>query len=320
MVNALNLMSEAIGPRDDILTQLLRLLQIEGTLTSCMRLESPWGIRSDFASERFSFHLIGRGECHLIIGNDPPVKLQQGDLVFFPTGSAHSLLDHPTTKALSIEEVLSDQQWLGNSSSGESTTSERSILICGAYSYRSDVSLPLIEALPQALILRSDSEDKAIRDLIELVIQEAVAPLLGSALATNRLLDALLVYSLRQWIRKKTDIDQTWLSAFYDRQLGPVIQAIHQTPSRLWTVDDMARLAGSSPSSLTRRFKAVVGEAPLAFVTRWRMALASELLRGGHSINTVAERVGYEDRFAFAKAFKRVRGVTPGRMISSEQV
>jgi len=318
MVNALNLMSEPIGSRDDILTQLLRLLQIEGALTSCMRLKSPWGIRSDFPSKRFSFHMIGRGECYLMIGNDPPVKLQQGDVVFFPTGSAHSLLDHPTTEALSIEEVLNDYQWRGNSTSNESTAIDNSILICGAYSYRSDVSFPLIEALPRALILRSDSEDKAIRDLIELVIQEAVAPLLGSTLATNRLLDALLVYTLRQWIRQKIDIDQTWISVFYDRQLGPVIQAIHQTPSQLWTVDDMARLAGSSPSSLTRRFKAIVGEAPLAFVTRWRMTLAAELLRGGHSIDTVAERVGYEDRFAFAKAFKRVRGVTPGKMISSE--
>ena len=68
-----------------------------------------------------------------------------------------------------------------------------------------------------------------------------------------------------------------------------------------------------SRSAFSARFKEVVGEAPLEYLTRWRMYLASRLLRNGKSkLYDVSKQVGYDSDGAFSKAFKRVLGVTPG--------
>jgi transcriptional regulator GlxA family with amidase domain len=64
---------------------------------------------------------------------------------------------------------------------------------------------------------------------------------------------------------------------------------------------------------LARRFRTLVGEAPLTYLTRWRMTVAARLLRETDlPIESVAARVGYGSPFAFGKAFKRSIGIAPG--------
>jgi transcriptional regulator GlxA family with amidase domain len=68
-----------------------------------------------------------------------------------------------------------------------------------------------------------------------------------------------------------------------------------------------------SRSAFALRFKELVGESPLEYLTRWRMHQASRWLRDGKSkLLEVAKQVGYDSDGAFNKAFKRVLGVTPG--------
>ncbi|XXS91663.1 helix-turn-helix domain-containing protein [Sorangium sp. So ce362] len=79
------------------------------------------------------------------------------------------------------------------------------------------------------------------------------------------------------------------------------------------TRKSLAREAGLSRAAFARRFTAELGEPPLAYLTRWRMGLASRiLLQGEASLAEVARRVGYESEFAFRRAFKRNRGGGPG--------
>lgn len=57
-----------------------------------------------------------------------------------------------------------------------------------------------------------------------------------------------------------------------------------------------------------------MGEAPLQYVTRWRMYRAVELLRSSNlPPREVAERVGYDSETAFSKAFKRQIGQPPNQ-------
>jgi AraC-like DNA-binding protein len=58
----------------------------------------------------------------------------------------------------------------------------------------------------------------------------------------------------------------------------------------------------------------MVGEAPLAYVTRWRLTLAARLLADSSTpIAAIAGRVGYESEFAFNRAFSRQHGLAPGQ-------
>ena len=79
-------------------------------------------------------------------------------------------------------------------------------------------------------------------------------------------------------------------------------------------MEDLAREAGASRTVLAERFNAVLGQAPIEYVTSWRMQLAAERIRSSNdSFAAIAADVGYVSEAAFNRAFKRVTGVTPGR-------
>jgi AraC-like DNA-binding protein len=92
------------------------------------------------------------------------------------------------------------------------------------------------------------------------------------------------------------------------------LYVVHRDPAHPWTVPELSEIAGVSRATLARRFTATVGEAPLTYVTRWRMLTAARLLRDTDiSLAAIARRVGYASEFAFAKAFKREYGSAPGQ-------
>ncbi|HEU4411847.1 MAG TPA: helix-turn-helix transcriptional regulator [Polyangiaceae bacterium] len=80
----------------------------------------------------------------------------------------------------------------------------------------------------------------------------------------------------------------------------------------------LADAAGLSRAAFARRFADAVGQPSLAYVTSRRMDVAAQLLRDRRlSLAEVASTVGYDSEFAFSRAFKRERGVTPGRFRAS---
>ena len=80
-----------------------------------------------------------------------------------------------------------------------------------------------------------------------------------------------------------------------------------------WTVESLAEAAGMSRSAFAARFKELLGQTPLEYVTGWRMQRAMRLLaQRDKKLIDVARSVGYESDAAFSKAFKRVVGVSPG--------
>jgi AraC-like DNA-binding protein len=87
---------------------------------------------------------------------------------------------------------------------------------------------------------------------------------------------------------------------------------LHREPERAWTVEELAREVALSRLALAERFAALVGEPPIQYLARWRLALAAQALRAGEdAIARVAERSGYESNAAFSRAFKREFGVGP---------
>jgi AraC-like DNA-binding protein len=71
-----------------------------------------------------------------------------------------------------------------------------------------------------------------------------------------------------------------------------------------------------SRSAFAARFKGLLGQAPLEYVTVWRMQKAMQLLQQRDTkLTDVARSVGYESGVAFSKAFKRVVGASPGKYL-----
>lgn len=95
-------------------------------------------------------------------------------------------------------------------------------------------------------------------------------------------------------------------------QIRRVLQAIHEKPQHDWSLDALARHGGLSRSVLAERFKAIVGQPPIDYLTRVRMARAARMLETSDlSVADVAFRVGYQSDASFHKAFRRMMGTSP---------
>jgi AraC-like DNA-binding protein len=103
-----------------------------------------------------------------------------------------------------------------------------------------------------------------------------------------------------------------WLAGVNDRIVGAALKAMHGRPAHAWTLEELAREAGSSRSVLAERFQQLVGSSPMQYLGQWRMLLATHLLcRSNAPLAHIAEEVGYQTDTAFSRAFRREFGAPP---------
>jgi AraC-like DNA-binding protein len=156
---------------------------------------------------------------------------------------------------------------------------------------------------------------------IHALIEEANALRLGKSIVLTRLADVLVVLVIRAWVADPANEARGWLRALRDQPITAALTHMHTAPHQSWTVARLAREVAMSRSAFSARFSELVGEPPLRYLTRWRMQVAARLLRTtALSMHEVAERVGYESGVAFSKAFKRERGINPGRFQRDQAV
>lgn len=147
---------------------------------------------------------------------------------------------------------------------------------------------------------------------VAVLAEEIVRDAPGQQVMLDRLLDVLLVSTLRRWFTGLAEEAPAWFRASDDPIVGPAVRALHDDPARTWTVAELGREVGVSRALLARRFSAVMGEPPMSYLTSWRLALAADLLLDpGATLGSVAPRVGYASPYALSTAFRRVRGATP---------
>ena len=180
------------------------------------------------------------------------------------------------------------------------------VVVCG---YRPrDGGARLAAALPPVAVVEPDAPDCVA--LLRLLAREAGRG--GSAVVRDRLLDLLLACTLDCWAASRGPGRPGWSVALVDPVVGPALAAMHADPARRWTVAELAALGGAGRAAFAKRFRELVGSAPLAYLRSWRMAMAAEHLADPDvTIEAVARRVGYSDAFSFSAAFKRERGVAP---------
>ena len=67
-----------------------------------------------------------------------------------------------------------------------------------------------------------------------------------------------------------------------------------------------------SAAYISKKFKKERGETLVSFITKFRLEKSKELIRNtNHSLNTVAEMVGFSHIRTFNRVFKKQEGITP---------
>ena len=95
------------------------------------------------------------------------------------------------------------------------------------------------------------------------------------------------------------------------RRVAPV-GVFHLCPHAGVAEIELGRHVGLSRSALHERFSQLLGQAPMQYLSAWRMQVASGLLRDSNApVAAIAAEVGYDSEAAFSRAFKRLVGAPP---------
>ena len=91
----------------DVLSDVLRAVQLRGSLYFFTEFSSPWGVCVPRYGRVARFHLVLRGSCWVRVdGEAEPAHLAAGDLILVPHGTGHELADAPGTPCLTVDRVL----------------------------------------------------------------------------------------------------------------------------------------------------------------------------------------------------------------------
>jgi AraC-like DNA-binding protein len=87
---------------------------------------------------------------------------------------------------------------------------------------------------------------------------------------------------------------------------------MHFGLDRNWSVESLAREASMSRSAFASKFRNVLGQTPLEYLTQWRMYKAGAMIRSNDmSFSEAASAVGYGSESSFSRVFRREMGVAP---------
>jgi AraC-like DNA-binding protein len=240
----------------------------------------------------------------------PPVQLHAGDCFLLTESRPFTLASELSlipVDALDVYRVTKQ----GIAHHGETTDF---FLIGGRFTFRVEAKL-LLGSLPPVVVVKGGSDQASVLHwALQQLAQELSTPSPGASLMTQHLGHMMLIQVLRRYLESPIDQPAGWLYALSDREINAAIEAVHLEPQRRWTVNDLALLAGVSRSTFALHFKRKVGLAPLEYVLRWRIQLATRALRSHDgSISSIAQSLGYESDSAFSNAFKRIMACSPQR-------
>jgi AraC-like DNA-binding protein len=317
----------------DALSETLRVVRLVGAIFINARFTAPWCYQSPRAdtvapilepgAERVViFHLITEGECYVELAGEPPVHLIAGDAIIFPQGDAHRMTSQPGLPPATggrLAEVLTRRPRQLAYGGGGATTR----LVCGYLACDARLAGMLLAGLP-ALVrvnVRGSSAGTWLEASVRYALAEARSPRPGGAGVLAKLSEVLFIEVLRLYMNEQGEGRTGWLAGVGDRIVGAALNALHKSPAHAWTLDELARTAGSSRSVLAERFQQLVGSSPMQYLTQWRMLLAANLLcRSNAPLATIAEDVGYQTDTAFSRAFRREYGAPPAAWRRSRSV
>ncbi|MCI3276097.1 AraC family transcriptional regulator [Streptomyces cylindrosporus] len=289
----------------DVVSDAISAVRIGQPSSNRLRVGGSWCTRLA-PYEGAGFHVVLAGGCWLLPdGGGEPVTLGAGDVVLLPHGAGHVLADAPgdTARAVPFEEMTRPAG--GNGREVE--------LLCGKYRLDHARVHPLLAELPQVVHLPNRvGAHPELRSAVDLLAREVDERRPGACLALPSLLDLLLIYMVRAWMTESAT--GSWPAVLSDPVTTAALRALHSDPAAPWTNDRLAAEAGVSRATLARRFTALVGRPPMAYLTWWRLTLAATRLRDTDApLAAVAREAGYGTPYALSHAFSREFGVTPGR-------
>jgi AraC-like DNA-binding protein len=292
----------------DLLSSVLRELRFESAAYRWLELGSPFSIGFDRPGLR-GVHIVAEGTCELVLHDGTSTVLTAGDVVILPRGDSHVLRSAAAAKPVSGYDLSVRSPGPEVKAGGGG---DRTVVVCGAFVV-GEPDHPALRGMPAVIHLPGTGgrPPEWVAALVDALRSEAFDGGPGSDLVMARLSDALLIRALRH---HSATVDRPgWLSGLADPGVAAALAAVHRDPAYPWTLPGLAVTAGLSRAAFAARFTERVGQPAMRYLLALRMQRARALLRDERiTVAAVAGRVGYGSEAAFAAAFKREVGKSPG--------
>jgi AraC-like DNA-binding protein len=303
----------------DVLSEVLRVVRLEGALFFNAEFSAPWCISeplstaiapslSPGAGHLILYHFLTEGRAYIRLPDARQEELKAGDIVILPHGDAHLLGNgfpaRPVDSVRTFAKNLADGLKLVRFGGGGEITR----FVCGYLACEPRLSEIFLAGLPQMLKVHIAQEPSGqwLEHSIRFSVDESEDSCAGSHLLLAKLSEVLFIETLRRYINQLPPDQTGWLAGARDPLISQALALLHREPSHAWTVSNLARRVGLSRTRLAERFRHFLGESPMAYLTKWRLKLGAEmLLSTEESVAEVAEAVGYCSEAAFNRAFKR---------------
>jgi AraC family transcriptional regulator, activator of mtrCDE len=300
----------------DVLSDILDTLRLRGTLYFAIELHCPWGLRVPGFRRVARFHLVSRGSLWVRVkGQEEPVHLETGDLILVPHGAEHELLGALDSPVQTVDEVVTAAGFTGTGTlvHGIADTGAPTRLLCGHFEYDEGLDHMLLSQLPPSLVMRWDADvrDSQLESAFRFITREVQQAEPGHEAVVRRLSEVLFFQTVRAWAQR-ADVTNGVLMALADPRLAKALTAIHEDPGHPWTLDSLCSRAAMGRSAFAERFRDVLGETPLRYLTLWRIQRAKRLLaESDMTRDRIASMVGYESAASLSRVFEKIAGVSP---------
>src|SRR5581483_8795238 len=290
----------------DVLSEVLKVVKLEGALFYNGEFSSPWAIQSPPSREMapylgvsvghiIVYHLLTEGRGWARLPGGERSALEAGDGVIAPHGDVHIMENGPPTTPVDngkqMEQVLAQGLKVSRMGGGGEVTK----FICGYMICDARLAQVLLSGLPALfkVNIRNDAAGRWLENSIRFSVDDADASRAGGEALLAKLSEALFVETLRRYVRQLPQTHTGWLAGARDPEVGMALAMMHRYPARPWTLATLAREAGLSRSVLAERFRHFLGEPPMSYLTRWRLQLGAQRLSSSScSVAQIASEVG----------------------------
>jgi len=294
----------------DVLSQVAEAFRLRGSVSGVFELSPPWGYAIP-KRPHAGLLVVSRGRIHFELegGKQRALELAPGDVVALPHGHPYSIRDAPRTPVRPANRLCA----CGGSRAQPRAGQTEFISICCELA--GGHANPVLRLLPPLIHCPGGDTSVArwLEPTVRLLAVESASTTPGRETILNRLAEVVFIQLIRTWIDGLPAGQGGWLRALTDPQLAGALASIHSDPGTAWSLASLAARANMSRSAFAARFRSVVGETPLGYLTQWRMQRAAALLESTEvPLKEIVASSGYASEAAFRTAFKKWSGASPG--------
>jgi AraC-like DNA-binding protein len=265
----------------DLLSQVLAQIRLTGDRVYTHQLQ-PYE-HMELEARAAHICVLRKGHMRITRKNESSELLEPGDLILLP-------------RQLDNLRIIANEGPAG-------------LIVCRFWFDASSLQAMLF-ALPWLIHIKRADATLWLEHIMHSMLLEADDVQPGGALMVSRLIDLIVIRTLRTWVHQGRA--SGWLGGLSDARVARALRSIYEQPLHRWSIDALAKIAGMSRSSFHERFTALVGLSPLRYQNEWRLTLAREMLaKRGARVGEIGIAVGYESEAAFSRAYKAFFGRSP---------